>query len=205
MRRAPNRLLSTAAALGLGIALFGGERVARAEVSSWLSADGGYSFQRNAVRDYNDKAAAMSFAVGVGSTPDASFVVGGIFRSTTYFNLGTDLSVGPRFASGGFARGDWGAALDVGVTGRYWRGGDYGKYPVNATLWGGTPWGFELGVGTDFLSLTGAPMARGFTALVGIDLLRLTVMRRGSTEKSWANPAPATAPDPASLHTPDVE
>ncbi len=69
----------------------------------------------------------MSFAVGVGSTPDASFVVGGIFRSTTYFNLGTDLSIGPRFASGGFARGDWGAALDVGVTGRYWRGGDYGS------------------------------------------------------------------------------
>ena len=201
MRRASSVVLSAVAA----VALLGGERTARAEVSSWLSADGGYSFQRNAVRSYTDQAAAMSFAVGVGSTPDASFVIGGIFRSTTYFNLGTDISVGPRFASGGFARGDWGAAVDVGVTGRYWRGGDYGKYPLNATLWGGTPWGFELGLGTSLASVTGPPNAVGFTALLGIDLLRLTVMRRGSTERSWPNPAPATAPDPASLHTSDVE
>lgn len=178
---------------------------ASAEVSSWLSIDGGYAFQRNAVRAYDDKAAAMSFAVGAGSTPDASFVVGAIFRSTTYFNLGTDLSVGPRIASGGFARGDWGLAFDLGVTGRYWRGGDYGRYPVNAMVYGGAPYGFELGLGTELFSLSGPPLARGFTALVGIDLARLTVMRRGSTEKAWPNPAPATAPDPASLHTPDVE
>jgi hypothetical protein len=189
----------------VALALLGGEKTARAEVSSWLSIDGGYAFQRNAVRDYDDRAAAMSFAVGAGSTPDASFVVGAIFRSTTYFNLGTDLSIGPRIASGGFARGDWGLALDVGVTGRYWRGGDYGRYPVNAMVYGGTPWGFELGLGTELFSLSGQPNARGFQALVGIDLLRLTVMRRGSTEKTWPNPAPATAPDPASLHTPDVE
>ena len=199
--------LALAVALAPVLAFVGGERAARAEVSSWLSIDGGYGFQRNAVRSYDasDRAAAMSFAVGVGSTPDASFVVGGIFRSTTYFGLGTDLSVGPRFASGGFARGDWGVALDVGVTGRYWRGGDYGRYPVDAMIYGGTPWGFELGLGTELVSLSGAPLARGFTGLVGIDLLRLTVMRRGSTEKSWPNPAPATAPDPASLHTRDVE
>ncbi len=178
---------------------------AHAEVSSWLSIDGGYAFQRNAVRDYDDKAAAMSFAVGAGSTPDASFAVGFLFRSTTYFNLGTDLSIGPRIASGGFARGDWGLALDLGVTGRYWRGGDYGRYPVNAMVYGGAPYGFELGLGTELFSLSGPPMARGFTALVGIDLARLTVMRRGSTEKAWPNPAPATAPDPSSMHTPDVE
>ena len=55
-----------------------------------------------------DTRPAMSFALGVGTTPAARFAVGGIFRVTTFFEQGTDLAIGPRFATGGFARGDFG-------------------------------------------------------------------------------------------------
>jgi hypothetical protein len=119
------------------------------------------------------------------------FVVGGVFRSTTHFTLGTDIGVAGRVATGGFARGDWGLALDAGVGARFWKDGDYGRYPIQLVLTGGGPWGLQLGIGADVSNLGGNPPARGGFAVLEIDLLRLTVMRQGSTELWWKNPAPA--------------
>lgn len=165
---------------------------ARADVSSWLSAGGGYSAQRNDARDAYDRAAAMSFALGVGSSPLGAVVVGGLVRSTTYFSLGTDLNLSARVASGGFARGQWGAALDFGPTWRTWKGGDaYGRFPLQGMLVLGAPWGVQLGLGADFWNLAAPPSARGAFALLEIDLLRLTVMRQGATDRWWENPSPA--------------
>ncbi len=164
---------------------------ARADVTSWLALGGGYGFEKNSVTTSNDRATAFTGTVGVGSSPLNRFVVGGVFRMLTHFTLGTDISVSPRIATGGFARGEWGLAFDAGVVGRFWKYGDYGRLPLQAVLTGGAPWGFQLGVGAEFLNLAGSPSAQGFFAVLEIDLLRLTVDRQGSTEKWWKNPAPA--------------
>lgn len=165
---------------------------ASAEPSSWFSIGGGYSFQRSESRAAYDTQGALSFAIGVGSTPTGMVVVGGLLRTTTYFTLGTDLSLSARVASGGFARGQWGVALDFGPTWRGWgNAADYGRFPLHAMLIGGAPWGLQLGVGTQLFDLGGYPSSRGVVALLEIDLLRLTVMRQGSTDKWWENPSPA--------------
>ena len=164
---------------------------ARADVTSWLALGGGYGFEKNAVSTTNDRATAFTGTVGVGSSPLNRFVVGGVFRMLTHFSLGTDISISPRIATGGFARGEWGLAFDAGVVGRFWKHGDYGRLPIQAVVTGGAPWGLQLGLGAEVSSLTGSPSAQGFFAVLELDLLRLTVDRQGSTEKWWKNPAPA--------------
>jgi hypothetical protein len=162
-----------------------------ADLTSWLAFGGGFGFERNSVTNLDSRAAALSATLGVGTTPRNRFVVGGVLRSLTHFTLGTDLSIGPRFATGGFARGDWGLALDVAATARWWKQGDYGRYPIQVILTGGAPWGLQLGVGANVWNMAGDPPARGLFAVLEIDLLRLTVMRQGSSEAWWRNPAPA--------------
>jgi hypothetical protein len=166
---------------------------AQADVSSWLTAGGGYGVQHGDVRDAYDRATALSFSIGVGTTPLSSIVVGGLVRSTTYFTLGTDLGLSARIATGGFARGQWGLAFDFGPGWRTWGGADasYGRFPLHAMIVGGAPWGLQLGLGGDIWNIGGAPYARGAVALLEIDLLRLTVMRQGTTDRYWENPSPA--------------
>jgi hypothetical protein len=165
--------------------------VARADVTSWLAVGGGYGFEKNSVTTTNDRATAFTSTVGVGTSPLNTFVVGGVWRTVTHFTLGTDISLGPRLATGGFARGEWGLAVDVGVVGRFWGQGDYGRLPLQAVVTGGAPWGVQLGLGAELLNLAGSPSAQGFFAVLEIDLLRLTVDRQGATEKWWKNPSPA--------------
>jgi hypothetical protein len=161
-------------------------------VSSWLSAGGGYGLERSDSRGAFDRASTMTFSIGGGSESTHPVVVGGLLRSTTYFTLGTDLNLSARVATGGFARGQWGLALDVGPTLRTWGGGDYGRVPIAAMLYGGGPWGLQLGVGAQAFNLfTNDAKATGAVALLEIDLLRLTVMRQGATDRWWENPSPA--------------
>jgi len=165
---------------------------ARADVSSWLSAGGGYGLKRNDATAKTDHAGAMSFTLGVGSDPTRSVVVGGLLRGTTYFGLGTDLGIAARFASGTFARGQWGFAVDAGPIWRTFGSGEYGRWPIAAMLVAGAPWGLQLAVGGELLRVAGGDAnARGLVALLEIDLLRLTVMRQGATDRWWENPSPA--------------
>ena len=165
---------------------------ARADVSSWLSGGGGYGFQRSESTGNYDRASTVSFAIGVGTTPASSVVVGGLLRTTTFLTLGTDVDLSARFATGSFARGQWGLAFDVGPGWRSWgTGAAYGRFPLHAMIVGGGPWGLQLGVGGDFWNIGGSPYARGAVALLEIDLLRLTVMRQGATDRWWENPSPA--------------
>ena len=165
---------------------------ARADVSSWLSAGSGYGLKHRDSTGSFDRGVAASFAIGVGTDPLKSMVFGGVLRSTTYFSLGTDVSLALRAASGGFARGQWGLALDIGPMWRTWGSGDYGRLPLHGMLIAGGPWGLQLGVGGDFWNIiTDDPSARGLVAMLEIDLLRLTVMRQGATDRWWENPAPA--------------
>ncbi len=185
------RTLAPALTLPLLFAAVAVPGEARGDVTSWLAVGGGYGFEKNAVSSTNDRATAFTTTVGVGSSPLNRFVVGGVFRTVTHFTLGTDISVGPRFATGGFARGEWGFAVDAGMVGRFWKHGDYGRIPLQAVVTGGAPWGFQLGLGAEFLNVAGSPSAQGFFAVLELDLLRLTVDRQGSTEVWWKNPSPA--------------
>jgi hypothetical protein len=186
------RVLLISASLATAACILPASSEARADVSSWFTAGGGYGAQHGAERDAYDRAGAMSFSIGVGTTPLGSVVVGGLLRTTTYFTLGTDVALSARFATGGFARGQWGLAVDAGPGWRSWKlATNYGHFPLHAMVMGGAPWGLQLGVGADFFNLGSGPAARGAVALLEIDFLRLTVMRQGATDKWWENPAPA--------------
>ena len=116
---------------------------------------------------------------------------GGVVRETTRFGLGTDIGIMARATTGGFSRGDWGwpstwARRCAG--GGY---GEYGRYPLQGVLTAGAPWGIQIAVGADIVNLYGQPPTRGGFALLEIDVLRLTLMRQGSTDKAWKNPSPA--------------
>jgi hypothetical protein len=165
--------------------------IARADVTSWLALGGGYAVERSDPAARSDRAVTLSYSLGVGSSPRANWVFGGILRGTSLLSLGTDLGLAARVATGGFARGQWGAALDAGIVGRWWRHGDYGDYPFRFVLTGGAPWGLQLAVGADVASMSGGTPARGVFAVLEIDLLRFTVMRQGATDAWWRNPSPA--------------
>lgn len=167
------------------------EKPAQADVSSWLGVGSGLSLQRDGIAKSTEVAVPLSLSLGVGSSPRGAVVVGGLARSVTHFGLGTDLGLAARVASGGFARGDWGLAADVGVVARWWNGGDFGRYPFQGVVTLGAPWGLGLALGGQLGTLDNAPSAQGGFALLEIDLLRLTVMRQGSTDSTWFNPAPA--------------
>jgi hypothetical protein len=164
---------------------------ARADVSSWLAVGGGYALQRDRVAARNDFAPTLTYSMGVGSSSLAPLVLGGVVRGATFFGLGSDLGLAVRGATGGFARGDWGAALEAGAIWRPWRQGSYGEWPIQGVLTLGSPWGFQVALGTEVASVDRGQPALGFFATIEIDLLRLTVMRQGATERWWYNPAPA--------------
>jgi hypothetical protein len=164
---------------------------ARADTSSWFSFGPAYALNKNFTSSNLDRAGGLTYAMGVGSTPIAPAVFGFMVRGTTYFTQGTDASVALRGATGGFARGDWGAALDAGVVGRFWGGQAYGAFPIQTILTLGAPWGLQLGLGATFWDVSGQQSALGGFAFVEIDLLRLTLMRQGATERFWPNPMPA--------------
>jgi len=192
MRPVPRRALlvalaATAASLAAGDA--------RAEVSSWLSFGAGGAAQLAQGASTRDVAGTMTYSLGFGSTPLAPFVVGVLYRGTTMVGLGTDLGAAVRLATGGFARGNWGLALDAGVAWRTWGAGTYGDSPVQGVLTLGAPWGLQLAVGSEMWSLDGGVPAQGFFAAIEIDLLRLTVLRTGGTERWWPNPNPAGRED----------
>jgi hypothetical protein len=164
---------------------------ARADVSSWMAIGGGGSVELNRDTSSRDVTPSFTYSLGVGSSPLSSFVLGGLLRTQTFFGLGTDLGVAARASTGGFARGDWGVALDVGALWRPWRSGDYGEWPIQGVLTAGSPWGLQLALGAELWSVSGGTPAQGFFVALEIDLLRLTVTRQGSSERWWPNPSPA--------------
>lgn len=172
---------------------------ARADVSSFLAVGGGATGQFASGATTPDMASAFTYSVGVGTSPLSSIVAGVMYRGATFVTLGTDVGMALRLATGGYARGDWGVALDAGVAARLWGGGSYGNWPLIGVLTLGSPWGFQLALGTQEWDISGAPSANGFYAALEIDLLRLTVTRQGPTERWWPNPNPAGGHEPKTV------
>ena len=88
---------------------------ARADVTSWLAVGGGVSSQRNRETSKHESFPLLTYSIGVGSPSERAVVLGGLLRGTTLMGIGTDLGLAARVASGGFARGDWGVALEAAV------------------------------------------------------------------------------------------
>jgi hypothetical protein len=199
-RRVPALLLLCCAS---GAALATAGRDARADVSSFLAVGGGYSGQFAQGATTPDMASAITYSVGVGTSPLGSLVGAIMYRGATYVTLGTDVGMSLRLATGGYARGEWGVALDAGVLYRYWGNAEYGTWPLQGILTVGSPWGFQLALGSQVWDISGAPGAEGFFAALEIDLLRLTVTRQGPSERWWPNPNPAGGhPEPTPEPTP---
>ncbi len=187
MRRPPLVSLASVATLLLATA------AARADVSTWLALGGGATGQVTPGLSAPDTSAVFDWTVGVGTSPRAPIVVGGVYRGQIYPGFGTSLAadLGPalRIATGSFARGDWGVALDAGVVWRTW--GPYGWFPLQGVLTAGLPWGFQVAVGGQAWNIGSGSPAEGMFVALEIDLLRLTVTRQGSTDRWWFNPNPA--------------
>jgi len=160
--------------------------VARADTSSWLFLGPGASHleRRN---ESNVERFLLQFDTGLGTPPRNPVIVGGIFRVQTHFGDGTDLGLLVRTASRGFVNGDWGGAIDLGGYQRFWGEGSSG---FTGSLVLGAPWGLTLSAGGSL----GTNDARTFSAVLGVDLARLTVYRR-TGDTWWKNPFPAYRPE----------
>jgi hypothetical protein len=174
------RLSSFAAPLAASVVLLLSAQ-ARADVSSWLFLGGGVSgvFPPHG-SGHGD--AALQIDSGLGSTPAAPVVVGGLVRMQTHFGDGTDFGLFLRTATGGFARGTWGGAIDLGGIVRTWQPSP--GYAGSLVL--GGPWGLTLSLG----AARDGDERTTVTGVLGIDLARLTVHRSSGTE--WMpNPFPS--------------
>jgi hypothetical protein len=151
---------------------------ARADAASWFSLAGGAGvYSEGDTRHYPG---ALQIELGIGSTPASPIVVGAVAKTFSYFGYGTDVAFTLRTATGGFARGWFGVALDAGAYQRWW-GTDSSGF-LGALVVGG-----PLGLQVSAMTEQGTNDVRVYAATFGIDLLRLTVYRN-SSGGYWPNP-----------------
>jgi len=155
---------------------------AHADVSSWLFVGSGPSMteRRN---EPSTEQLSLQLESGLGTDPSHWLIVGGLGRVHTHFGEGSDLALLVRTASNGFVNGDWGGAIDLGGYQRWWRAGSTGG---TGSLVLGAPWGITVSLGAGL----GTNDARTYSAVLGVDLARLTVYRTSGTGW-WTNPFPA--------------
>mgnify|MGYP001274401318 CR=1 FL=1 len=159
---------------------------ARAETSAWLAASGGTSILT--VNESEVKVrGSMAFDVGVGSSPDADLLFGGFVRVAPIFSEGTDMAFLARGATQGFQSGYFGVAIDLGGYLRLFDPAD----PQGGFL-GEVVLGGPLGLQLTLAGHAGTMKSYGGAALLGLDLLRLTVYRQHLTEW-WTNPLSPSA------------
>jgi hypothetical protein len=161
-------------------------RVARADVSSWLFLGPGVSSTQEGKADPK-RQPTLVLDTGIGTPPSGIIAVGALFHFQPHFGRGSDLGLMMRTATRGFVNGGWGAAIDLGGYQRWWGIGSSGGMGQLAL---GAPWGITLEVGGGI----GTNDSRHMSAVIGIDLARLTVYRR-TGESWWLNPFPAYRPE----------
>ena len=180
--RSPPRALLLAPLLLAGLAALAVSAPARAETSAWATVSGGALAWKQAGSAYAP-AATMAIDFGVGTSPDARFIIGGFARLQPVFGSGADLDFLARGASHGFQAGDWGFAIDAGTYLRFWGGQSFG-FTGGASL--GLPLGFTVSLQTN----AGTNGALAFGGSAGLDFLRLTIYRQTLLQR-WKNPSPA--------------
>ena len=159
---------------------------ARADVSSWLFVGAGPTWLSDQRPDTVTRF-TLDLSIGMGTPPSDALIFGGMLDSSTHFSEGTDLALSLRSATHGFANGEWGLAVDLGAYQRWWGAGSTG---FRGALVLGAPWGLTL----SGVAALGSNDARTYSAVLGVDLARLTVYRR-SGSSWWKNPFPAYRPE----------
>ena len=151
---------------------------AAAQATSWLYVGGGAGVIDQQQQQQTQP--ALQLDTGLGTSATHPVVLGALFRAQAYFGSGIDLAMVARGVSRGFARGEFGLGLDVGVYQRWW-GVDSTGVIGNLVL--GGPWGLTLLGG----ATVGSGDQRLYFASLGLDLARLTVHRHSGLD--WfANP-----------------
>ncbi len=160
---------------------------AAAETSAWLAASGGTTILT--VNESEVKVrGSMAFDVGVGSSAQEDLIFGGLVRVAPIVAEGTDMAFLVRGATRGFQTGDFGVAVDLGGYLRLFDPSDpQGGFLGEVVL--GAPLGFQL----TLAGHAGTMKSYGGAAVLGIDLLRLTIYRQTLTEY-WPNPLSPTDP-----------
>lgn len=154
---------------------------AAAQVTSWLYVGGGGGVLEAGERE---EYPLVQLDTGLGSTADVPIVVGAIARVQGYVGGGADLGALARVVSRGYAKGDFGLGVDLGVNQRLW-GEKTTQLAGNLVL--GAPWGVTCIAG----AALGAEERRGFFVSLGVDFARLTVHRH--TGLDWF-PNPMRSP-----------
>lgn len=174
------RTLSCSATVVATLAYAGG---ARADVSSWLFFGMGPSALDHSSYG-RDLLTSMQLDTGLGLPPSYDVVPGFVLRMNTRFGEGSDLAVLLRAATGGYARGDWGLAVDLGGYERWWGVEPSPGFAGSLSI--GAPWGVTLGLNFQ----QGSDSVRTYAAVFGIDLARFTVYRSTGLDW-WSNPYPS--------------
>ncbi len=191
------RKLSLALSIGASLAVAAAASPARADTSAWVFVGGGVLGWKSEVPPAGTSvttftsltpSATMTIDAGVGTSPDARFIGGGLFRVQPIFGhgavgSGADLALLARLCSHGFQAGDWGFAIDAGGFARPWGVQSIG-FSGDVSL--GLPLGFTVTAQTE----VGTAGVLGFGVVAGLDLLRLTAYRQ-TLLNWWQNPSPA--------------
>ncbi len=166
--------------LGCGLAVLCASPVASADVSSWVFVGGGAAELRLSEGGEAVNPVALQLDAGFGSAPTGPIVVGFAAKTWTFLDHGTDLGLALRLTTGGYSRGTWGLALDLGATQRFW--GETSKTLPSTSLSLGLPWGLVLAAtaASDFDN------AQSVVLTLGFDWARLTV-HRTSGDSWWRN------------------
>lgn len=173
------------AACALALAVLGTSGDARADAAAWFHSGGGAI----AFKDGPDRDLAVSptlaFDLGVGSSTQNDFIVGGYFRVFPVLQEGADIAWMARFANRGFQTGWIGFAVDAGLYQRFWGIGSTG-FMGQAVL--GGPFGLQLAA----IGTVGTNSNWGVGGTLGLDLVRLIVDREHGLNW-WSNPRPSDA------------
>lgn len=154
--------------------------MAHADVSSWAYVGGGAgNLSFGSPGQDTVTPAALQVDAGFGIAPTNPLVVGFAAKTLTFFEHGTDLGLALRLTTPGYSLGDWGLALDLGATQRFW---GQTTTLASTSLSFGLPWGLNLAAtaGSDFGD------NRSVVLTVGIDWARLTVHRTAGSDW-WRN------------------
>lgn len=162
------------------VTVFGAIPTARADVSSWIFVGGGAA---NLDLDEGIETVnpiALQLDAGFGTAPTGPLVLGFAAKAWTFLDHGTDIGLAARLTTAGYSQGDWGLALDLGGTQRFW--GDSVKTLPSTSLSLGLPWGLTLAAtaASDF------DATQSLVLTLGFDWARMTV-HRTSGDSWWRN------------------
>ena len=155
---------------------------AAADAAGWFHSGGGVLAHKGGDAASIELDPLMTFDLGVGTSENMPFILGGYFKVQPVLGQGADVAWMARFATLGFQQ-DWiGFAADAGLYHRAWG-------PVSTGFLGQAILGLPFGLQLAAIGTVGNNDSFGFGGTLGLDLVRLTVSRKHLLDW-WPNPRP---------------